>query len=554
MGQAGTASRVEVGALVANTYEIKRLLGRGGMGTVWEAHHARLPGKRVAIKVLHPEVARDADSLARFRREAEIASRIGHPNIVDVHDFNELDDGTPYLILEYLEGCSLDERLRHGPMPIAAVVSVARQVASALRAAHREGVIHRDLKPQNVFLVRTTDGDGNETEMAKVLDFGISKIRGSQTVQTQDSAILGTPQYMAPEQATGAHRSVDARTDVFALGAMVYEMLAGQPAFIGQTIPEVVFKVVYEEPTPLDQLAAVSPAIARAVHVALAKKQDDRWASVEAFIEALSGTGLSVSGGVSKVSGSMDDALASTIASGAHTPVPGVAEIGTAKTIDSGQLSPETAGLATDQTQLADSVQRVVPPPTVPATTASTGGRGARLALVIVLLLLAGGGAVAAIIAARQPDTDAVASAPADAAIAIDAAPAATPITDASATPVDAVPAVAAIDAAPPPRPKPDKPKDRDAVSKNPETSDAHSGALAEARSLVSSNPLEAIRVARRAQRDGARGEAFYAVLAMAHCKLLDLTAARAAMTRIKSRRARRQVARRCTSFGLDIE
>ncbi|HUS67819.1 MAG TPA: serine/threonine-protein kinase [Kofleriaceae bacterium] len=267
-----------------------RLLGRGGMGAVWEASHLRLPGKRVAIKLLHADVAGDQESLARFRREAEIATRLDHPNIVEVHDFNMLPGGQPYLVLELLVGESLDARMRRGPLPAEQAIWIAGQIAAALAAAHRAGVVHRDLKPHNVYVVRRED----EGETVKVLDFGISKIRGSQTVQTQDSTILGTPQYMAPEQALGNHAAVDARTDVFALGAIVYEMLAGQPAFVGQNVPEVVFKVVYQEPVPLAQAApAVSSRIAGAVHQALSKKQEERFPDVTSFVEAMAGVSIS---------------------------------------------------------------------------------------------------------------------------------------------------------------------------------------------------------------------------------------------------------------------
>ena len=284
-------SAVDIGTLLAETYEVVGLLGRGGMGTVWMANHVRLPGKQVAIKLLHADIA-DEESLARFRREAEIASRLGHPNIVDVHDFNALPDGTPYLVLEYLDGESLDERISRGPMALDDVFTIIRQIGSALQAAHAEQIIHRDLKPQNVFLVPTEAG-GYLAEHAKVLDFGISKIRGSATVKTQDSAILGTPQYMAPEQATGNHDAVDPRTDVFALGAMTYEMLCGKPAFAGQTIPEVVFKVVYEEPPNLGEVnPSVTPRVVRAVHKALAKKQEERFQDVSEFVKALTGNAL----------------------------------------------------------------------------------------------------------------------------------------------------------------------------------------------------------------------------------------------------------------------
>jgi serine/threonine protein kinase len=281
------ARALDVGSVIAGTYTIEGLIGKGGMGAVFIASHARLPGKKVAIKVLHADVA-DGDSLARFKREAEIASRLGHPNIVEVHDWNQLPDGTPYIVYELLNGESLDARLRRGPMGYDEAMGILRQVGSALAAAHREGIVHRDLKPQNIFLVQADDG---VSVKAKVLDFGISKIRGSTTVKTQDTAMLGTPQYMAPEQATGRNDQVDGRTDVFALGAVVYEMFAGVPAFQGSTIPEVVFKVVYEQTPDLAANApGVPPHVAQGVTRALSKKPTERWDDVGAFVEALTGS------------------------------------------------------------------------------------------------------------------------------------------------------------------------------------------------------------------------------------------------------------------------
>ena len=238
-----SAVGIDVGTIVGETYEVTRCIGKGGMGAVWEANHLRLPGKKVAIKVLLADIASDTESLARFRREAEIASKLGHPNIIQIIDFNTLPDGSPYLVLELLLGESLDQRLSRGPLGLSETITLVRQIGSGLSAAHRENVVHRDLKPQNIFLCPTEVGGDIATQL-KILDFGISKIRGSQTIKTQESTILGTPQYMAPEQATGAHKDVAATTDVFALGAMVYEMLAGVPAFGGESVPEVVFKVV----------------------------------------------------------------------------------------------------------------------------------------------------------------------------------------------------------------------------------------------------------------------------------------------------------------------
>ncbi len=333
MANPAPKTELALGSIVAGTYKLTGMLGKGGMGSVWAAEHTRLPGKRVAIKVLHAEVADDAEALVRFRREAEIASRLGHQNIVDVLDFNTLEDGAPYLVLEYLEGESLAARLLRGPMPFDHVSQFVRQIGSALDAAHAENIIHRDLKPQNVFLCprQTT---GFFTEEAKVLDFGISKIRGSNTVKTQDHTMLGTPQYMAPEQATGNHDAVDGRTDVFALGAMVYEMLSGQPAFGGHTIPEVVFKVVYESPRDIRELVpTVTPDAAAAVHKALEKKSEDRFDDVQSFVLALTG---------SPITTLRRGAVVTTGDSGAE---------GTAATATPASLKKSDAGLANAATQ-----------------------------------------------------------------------------------------------------------------------------------------------------------------------------------------------------------
>jgi serine/threonine protein kinase len=288
------------GVVVAETYEITRLLGQGGMGAVWEAKHLRLPGKRVVVKVLLFG-ATDAVVLARFRREAEIGSRLGHPNIVQVLDFNTLPDGTPYIVLELLQGESLAARLLRGPLPLEQVKAVVTQVGSALAAAHREGVVHRDLKPDNVFLC-PTDLGGEVRDVVKVLDFGISKIRGSNTVLTQDAALLGTPQYMAPEQATGRNDEIDVRTDVFAFGAMTFEMLAGKPPFTGDTLAAVIHAIVYAPTPPLATLAKETPpAIIAAVERAMDKNRDARFPDVNSFVKAVTSRSLATAPGTEQL-------------------------------------------------------------------------------------------------------------------------------------------------------------------------------------------------------------------------------------------------------------
>jgi eukaryotic-like serine/threonine-protein kinase len=297
----GQPSGLRPGIVVAETYEITRLLGQGGMGAVWEAKHLRLPGKRVVIKVLLFG-ATDATVLARFRREAEIGSRLGHPNIVQVLDFNTLADGTPYIVLELLQGESLASRLLRGPLPLEQAKSIVTQVGSALAAAHREGVVHRDLKPDNVFLC-PTDLGGEVRDVVKVLDFGISKIRGSNTVLTQDAALLGTPQYMAPEQATGRNDEIDARTDVFAFGAMTFEMLAGKPPFTGDTLAAVIHAIVYTPTPPLAPLAKdLPPAIVAAIECAMEKNRDARFPDVNSFVKAVTSRSLATAPGTEQVS------------------------------------------------------------------------------------------------------------------------------------------------------------------------------------------------------------------------------------------------------------
>lgn len=280
---------LEVGSVVGHTYEVVSLLGAGGMGEVWLATHRRLPGKKVALKVLRADTGALTDEVrARFRREAEIAARLSHPNIVEVHDFNTLPSGEPYLVMESLVGESLAERLRRGPLSVMDAQAIVRQVGSALAAAHAVGVIHRDLKPDNIFLVR--EGD---VEKVKVLDFGISKIQGSQSVMTQEAALIGTPQYMAPEQVTGASDALTPRLDVFALGAIAYEMVSGARPFQEENIAKLLYRIAHEPHAPLTtRLPSVPEDYARAVESALVKNPDHRCADVETFVRVATGTAL----------------------------------------------------------------------------------------------------------------------------------------------------------------------------------------------------------------------------------------------------------------------
>ena len=283
---------VRVGAILRDTYEILALIGEGGMGSVFSARHVRLP-KQVAIKVLKGDFSANPEVVSRFRREAEIASRLGHPNIVEVLDFDTLPNGSPFLVLEFLKGESLASRLSRGPMRWEETRSIAIQIGSALAVAHKAGVVHRDLKPDNIFLL-PGDSTGAAAYRVKLLDFGISKLaQENATRQTQDAVLMGTPQYMSPEQGLGKNSLTDARSDVFALGCIFYEMLSGRPAFSGENVPQIIFRIVYQAPTPLPEWVPGLPEnVWPAIERALAKNPDDRFPDVVSLTEALTGTRL----------------------------------------------------------------------------------------------------------------------------------------------------------------------------------------------------------------------------------------------------------------------
>lgn len=279
-----TAAPIVAGLELAETYRLIRQLGKGGMGEVWEAEHLRLP-RKVAIKFLLMGGQGNSELESRFQREAEIASSLKHPHIIDVHDFNVLADGTPYIVMEHLEGQDLRARLEAGPLQLEETLAITRQVASALSVAHGSNVVHRDLKPENIFLCESHDGRLH----AKVLDFGISKLRNSvNSFATQEHTLLGTPGYMSPEQAMGKHASLDGRADLFSLATIVYEMLTGHSLFAGDSLAEIVYKVVHHSPPPLAQLnASVPRGLSAAVAQALEKDPDSRQASVQGFVSAL---------------------------------------------------------------------------------------------------------------------------------------------------------------------------------------------------------------------------------------------------------------------------
>ncbi|MDX2021857.1 MAG: serine/threonine-protein kinase [Deltaproteobacteria bacterium] len=275
-----------VGALLGGRYRIIRLCGEGGMGRVYEAEHIEI-GKHVAVKVLHPAYTRTPDVVERFRREARAASRIGHPNIVNVTDSGTTEDGAFFFVMEFIEGVELGLAIhREGPLPVKRALRIADQICQALQAAHDAQVVHRDLKPENVLLI-SKEG---RPDFVKVLDFGIarvSEVEESPTKTpgrrlTRPGVAMGTPEYMAPEQAAG--KSADARSDIYALGSIMYEMLTGNPPYEGENVMEVLHRKATETPPPVRSLRPDVPVTVDAlVERAMARNPDDRPQTMAAF-------------------------------------------------------------------------------------------------------------------------------------------------------------------------------------------------------------------------------------------------------------------------------
>jgi eukaryotic-like serine/threonine-protein kinase len=278
------------GMVVGETWEIIEPIGRGGMGEVWLASHRRVEGKQAAIKVLRRTTDGMPDQVARFRREAEIAARLEHPNIVQLFDFSSLPSGAPYLVMELLRGESLGKRLERGPLPLAELQELVVAIGAALHVAHAAGVVHRDLKPENIFLVSTSTG-----LTVKVLDFGISKVVDSDTVMTSDSIVLGTPQYMSPEQAMAEHQTITGQSDLFSLGTICFEALTGHRPFAANTLARTVYLVAMEPSPSLRTFAPELPdQVIAAVDRALAKLPEDRTPDIATFVKEF--CGMSIAG------------------------------------------------------------------------------------------------------------------------------------------------------------------------------------------------------------------------------------------------------------------
>jgi serine/threonine protein kinase len=293
-----------LGMTLSGRYKIERIIGEGGMGAVYQAEHTHMR-KRLAIKVLHPEMSRLSEVVARFEREAMAAAHIDHPNVATATDFGKLDDGSFFLVLEYVEGHSLRDEIGKSRLELGRALHIVRQIASGLQRAHQMGIVHRDLKPENVMLIEKDD----DKDFVKVLDFGIAKVpvgelgssgvKGAgQPVLTQLGMVYGTPEYMAPEQALG--QDVDARADIYALGVIAYEMMTGLRPFDSDSKVQLLGMHVTAPVPPMSAKAPdanVPPDVEAIVIRCLAKESTHRWSDAKELIDAITIVAAKLSSG-----------------------------------------------------------------------------------------------------------------------------------------------------------------------------------------------------------------------------------------------------------------
>jgi serine/threonine-protein kinase len=279
---------IEDGQVLDGKYRISRLIGQGGMGAVYAGEHLRI-GRRVAVKVLHANIANDAEIVTRFEREAQAAARIGNDHILDVLDVGSLPDGSRFMVCEFLDGETLSSRLeREKRLSPAQMVPIARQLLNGLGAAHLAGVVHRDLKPDNIFLLRHKAG---WSDFVKIIDFGISKFQPLNADEgmrmTATGIVMGTPFYLSPEQARGT-RDADGRSDIYAVGVILYESVTGQLPFAAQNFNELLFKIVLESPRPPHEvMPELDLAFSQIIMKAMARNPEDRFKDTTEMMTAI---------------------------------------------------------------------------------------------------------------------------------------------------------------------------------------------------------------------------------------------------------------------------
>jgi serine/threonine protein kinase len=281
---AATIDTLPVGTVLDETYRLARLIGIGGMGAVYEGTHMQ-SGKRVAIKVMSRGLLAYPELQARFRREVKVTSELAHPHIVSVYGTGEARSGQPYLVMEFLEGEDLQTRLeREGAQDLSTTVAIVNQLASALTVAHAEGVVHRDLKPDNVFLVQRPD----QAVFVKIVDFGISKVlKPSATKLTVARAVFGTPEFMSPEQAAGQQELIDHRSDQWSLACLAWFVLSARLPFSQGDVTATLNQVMAATPTPLGAgVPPFLPEVDKVLRRAMSKLREDRFPTIRAFARA----------------------------------------------------------------------------------------------------------------------------------------------------------------------------------------------------------------------------------------------------------------------------
>ncbi len=405
-GQAADLTGREIGG----RFRIHAKLGEGGMGAVYRGEQISLK-RKVAVKLLRPELSRDPAIVRRFNAEAEAVAKLSHPNTVAIFDFGQDADGTLFIAMEYCEGRSLRQELTQGPIPAARALHIASQVAASLSDAHRHGIVHRDLKPDNVMLTER----GKDKDVVRVLDFGIAKLRDEQnkaTVNpmTQAGDLVGTPQYMAPEQIRG--ESVDGRTDVYALGAILYEMVTGRMLVEGPTVMAILSRHLLEMPEPPTRRRPdlpIPPAIDALTMEMLAKEPPRRIASMELVTDRIAGVQaqLGVASPVPTPPRTMSrpPGVPNTLPPGMFPPPTGYAQPMHPPPPPQAHVPTHMHGY---QPQYTPAPQPMMPPPVAYAMTGAplhvqpqpSGGSKAWLWILIGLLLA--GGVVAAVLVTQQ--------------------------------------------------------------------------------------------------------------------------------------------------------